>query len=320
MLNIEKKLISLNYSKGVTIIPKYVVVHETDNESPTADAEGHYNYWNSDPNAQTSAHFVVDENKAIQLGEFNWRMWHCGEKYNPNIGNFNTIAVEICVNGNYMKARQNAIELIKDYILPKTGIPVSNLIRHFDVTGKTCPRKMINNPSLWKDFINQVSGGQANNYENPSNSTNIKLLSNFSVDPNARIQGDWFYVRDSSGNIIPDRYVSNGDEIAVINISAGTQLVEVEYKSITGYVVRAYIKNVSSLIKYYYPYQYQNGSTSEDTFEDSDLKYRVGKLSPYEKATPLYRKSGKLCVAYDTSSGKHTKSAFVNYDGQFSKF
>ena len=72
--------------------------------------------------------------------------------------NRNTINIEICVNkdGNYEKARKNAIELVR-YLIQSTGIPAERVIRHFDAKGKWCPRKMMDNLELWEDFKRQIS-------------------------------------------------------------------------------------------------------------------------------------------------------------------
>ena len=71
--------------------------------------------------------------------------------------NRNTINIEICVNedGNYEKARQNAIGLVK-HLMGEAGIPANRVIRHFDAKGKYCPRKMMDSPELWEDFKGQV--------------------------------------------------------------------------------------------------------------------------------------------------------------------
>jgi len=77
-MNIEKKPISMNYSKGITIAPKYIVIHETDNTNKGANALAHFNYWNTNASAQSSVHFVVDDKRVIQLAELYWRCWHVG--------------------------------------------------------------------------------------------------------------------------------------------------------------------------------------------------------------------------------------------------
>ncbi len=161
-MNIEKKLIAMNYSKGVVIKPKYVVIHETANKAKGANALSHFNYWNTNAAANSSAHFIVDDKQVIQLGEFEngkcLKMWHVGDnKGKSDITNDNSIGIEICVNsdGDYAKARQNAIELTR-YILAKTGLPVSAVKRHYDAWGKHCPATMLDTPELWTDFIKHL--------------------------------------------------------------------------------------------------------------------------------------------------------------------
>lgn len=157
-MNIEKNLISKNYTKDVTIIPQFIVIHETDNIATGANADAHYMYWNKNDNANSSVHFVVDDKKIIQLLELNQKAWHVGDnKGYSNITNNNSIGIEICVNadGDYTKARQNAIELVK-YLLKVLGLSADKVVRHKDASGKYCPRKMLDNPKLWTDFKTQI--------------------------------------------------------------------------------------------------------------------------------------------------------------------
>ncbi|MBU5591155.1 N-acetylmuramoyl-L-alanine amidase [Clostridium sp. MSJ-4] len=141
---------------------------------------------------------------------------------------------------------------------------------------------------------------------------------NTEIVANAKVVNDWFYVRDAVGNIIDGR-IDIGDGIEVLDISYSKQLVLVKYPTPNG-TRTEYIKNVPSLIKYLYAYQYENGSTSETIYQDSTCTQIIGYLNPHEKATPLYRRNGILHVAYDTTLGKHTKSGYVKYKGNFTKF
>ena len=153
-MNIEKRLISKNYSKGVTITPQFIVIHETDNTSVGANADAHFKYWNTYDKANSSVHFVVDDAKVIQLLELNQKAWHVGDNNGySKITNNNSIGVEICVNsdGDYTKARENCIELVK-YLLDITDLSADKVVRHNDASGKYCPRKMLDNPQLWIDF------------------------------------------------------------------------------------------------------------------------------------------------------------------------
>ena len=157
-MNIEKRLISKNYSKGVTITPQFIVIHETDNTSVGANADAHFKYWNTYDKANSSMHFVVDDTKVLQLLELNQKAWHVGDNNGySNITNNNSIGIEICVNsdGNYINARLNAIELVK-YLLGVTDLSADKVVRHNDASGKYCPRKMLDNPQLWIDFKNTI--------------------------------------------------------------------------------------------------------------------------------------------------------------------
>jgi N-acetylmuramoyl-L-alanine amidase CwlA len=160
MLPIQKILIDINYSKGVFITPFYIVIHETDNTSYGANAIANRNYFANHSEAQASTHFVVDDKNIIQCAELNWKCWHVGDnKGYSDITNSNSIGIEICVNsdGDFAKAKQNAIELTK-YLIAQLNIPINRVVRHYDSSGKHCPRIMLDNPQMWIDFTNQLKG------------------------------------------------------------------------------------------------------------------------------------------------------------------
>ena len=163
-LNLKTALITINYTVGKVITPRYIVIHETANPAKGADADAHRRYFGTNKAAKASAHFVVDDTCAIRLGEFEpgrcWEMWHVGkgrQVKNP-IYNSNSIGIEICVNadGDYETARQRAV-LLTRYVMEKTGIPAACVVRHYDAWGKNCPATMLAHPELWLDFHNQVS-------------------------------------------------------------------------------------------------------------------------------------------------------------------
>lgn len=132
---------------------------------------------------------------------------------------------------------------------------------------------------------------------------------------NARVSGDFFYVRDSSGNVIPGEIINDGSSIGVLDVSYSKQLTLVNYRK-DGIIKTGYIKNVPSLIKYEFQNMYQNGSTRETVYDENGNQ--IGSLDPWEKATPLYSMGNRLCVVYNTGKGQNTKSGFVNYWGGFS--
>ena len=157
-LNIEEKLLPFNYQKNVEIKPEYIVIHETGNYDSGFDAEHIYSYWSKDSSAERSAHFIVDENKTIQMLKLNWKGWHVGDNNgHSDITNSNSIGIEICVNddGNYMVGRARAIRLVK-YLMTELNIDVDHVVRHFDASGKNCPEVMLKFPFLWDDFKTQI--------------------------------------------------------------------------------------------------------------------------------------------------------------------
>ncbi|WP_138329537.1 SH3 domain-containing protein [Clostridium perfringens] len=160
-IKVNKQLIDINYSQGVTINPKYIVIHDTDNRQAGANAMANRNYFANHPNAKASAHYIIDEGNIIQALEDTWKGWHVGDGNNPNINNSTTIAIELCVNkeNDFDKTLENGIELTK-YLMNKYNIPAENVVMHRDASGKTCSRMMIEDrPSLWHYFKERISGG-----------------------------------------------------------------------------------------------------------------------------------------------------------------
>lgn len=162
-ININRDFISTKNTYIGRNAPVYIVIHETDNYAKGAGARRH-------AEAQflghlsTSVQYYSGSDGIYQAAEHTDGTYAIGIEYGGNhavhdANNRNTINIEICVNsdGDYTKARQNAIELVK-YLMQVTGIPADRVIRHYDAKGKYCPRKMMDSPELWEDFKKQISG------------------------------------------------------------------------------------------------------------------------------------------------------------------
>ena len=160
-----------NYSKGRHTAIKYLVLHYTANNGDTAFSNCKYF---SGANRNASAHYFVDE-KGIYRSVRDMNVaWHCGSmngykhKYCRNT---NSIGIEMCSridsNGKFYikeKTIANAIELTK-YLMEKYDIPVENVIRHYDVTGKMCPRPFVENGKLWLDFRYKLEEEEVKRYK-----------------------------------------------------------------------------------------------------------------------------------------------------------
>ena len=158
-----------NYTKGRKQNIKYIVVHYTANDGDTARNNGNYF---SQPKRNASAHYFVDENEIIQSVKDTNTAWHCGAKSykHPKCRNDNSVGIEMCSEkddkGQYYinQATQNrTIRLIK-VLMGKYNIPVENVLRHYDVTGKLCPEPFVRNQVQWLDFkkmLNEQKEGGA---------------------------------------------------------------------------------------------------------------------------------------------------------------
>ena len=161
---------------------KYIVIHYTANDGDTDENNG--NYFNG-ANRKASAHYFVDDDSVTQSVPDNYVAWHCGGGLQGSSGhtfyqkctNTNSIGIEICddvKNGKvYPSAKtiENAIELTKT-LMKKYNVPASNVIRHYDVTGKSCPAYWCGSDvknKKWKtEFWNKLS---SNTNTSSSNST-----------------------------------------------------------------------------------------------------------------------------------------------------
>ena len=143
-------------------------------------------------------------------------------------------------------------------------------------------------------------------------SSDIPVQSTFSYPNNAQVKGDFLYVRDANGNILAGHSVSDGDYITVLDVGYTKQLAFVEYPTNSG-VSSGYVTNATTLINYLNSGGWNNGSTIELVYDGNGIQ--IGSLSPYENATPLYRKGVMTEVVYNTDKGVNTKSGFVKYSG-----
>lgn len=191
---------------------KYIVIHYTGNDGDTAENNGKYF---QTANRKASAHYFVDDSVVVHSVPDNRVAWSVGgSKYNNGGGslhgiakNANTLNIELCdtnKNGT-VKATSatinNALALTKE-LMSKYGISASNVIRHYDVTGKSCPAYWVND-STWKsEFHNKLtqashadglsdtkdSDGNWYYYKNNQVATDVTTV--------AKNKNGWWYVKN----------------------------------------------------------------------------------------------------------------------------
>ncbi|WP_405153118.1 N-acetylmuramoyl-L-alanine amidase [Paenibacillus sp. FSL K6-0108] len=117
-----------------------ITIHNTGNPSSTAANE---RAWLTNPtNTRTASfHIVVDEREAVECIPLNENAWHSGDGSGASSGNRTSIGIEICESGSYAKTLDNAATLVAS-MLKERGWGVDRLRRHYDWSGKICPRLM----------------------------------------------------------------------------------------------------------------------------------------------------------------------------------
>lgn len=155
-MEIRQNLTECNYTPKIGRTIQYIVVHYTGNKGDTAF--GNTKYFKSE-NRGASAHYFVDRTSVWQCVKDNDIAWHCGAKtyIHPKCRNGNSIGVELCdgVGGFDSKTLANAKELIR-YLMQKYSIPIDNIVRHYDITGKECPKPFTDSPKDWEKFKKEL--------------------------------------------------------------------------------------------------------------------------------------------------------------------
>lgn len=168
-MNIIEKLLAINpYSRSGEKQHKIekIVVHWVGNANTSAIANR--NYFNNLRNTHityASAHYIIGLNgEIIRCIPEDEVAFHAGN-YSVNR---KSIGIENCHpdwGGKFNSNTYNSlIELCAD-ICRRYNLSANDIIRHYDVTGKACPKYYVENESEWIKFKNDVASklGQATN-------------------------------------------------------------------------------------------------------------------------------------------------------------
>lgn len=240
-MNINREFLSQRNINGTGNPCKYIVIHETDNYNKGANARTHAKAQHDGNFSDMSVHYYCGSDGIYQAAEHTCKCWHVGRTYvsnpnNPDCTNNNSIGIEICVNsdGDYATARQNAIDLVK-YLLQTTGIPADRVIRHYDAKGKYCPRKMMDNPSLWSDFKAQIQGGSPD-------VTPPEVDTSWSATGTATCTGNGVYYRPRpTMNCEPYGQLNKGNRFEVDGQKSG-EFVHINVNGTVGWMSEDYVK------------------------------------------------------------------------------
>lgn len=156
-MEINKRITKINFTPGNNKQNKYIVIHYV---GATGGAEANCIYFRDTYRGASANYFVGHKGEVWQCVEDKDIAWHCGStRYkHPYCRNDNSIGIELCCrqsnNGTWFfeeKTIAAAIELVKE-LMKKYNIPVSNVLRHYDVTGKICPEPYVRDTEAWNNF------------------------------------------------------------------------------------------------------------------------------------------------------------------------
>lgn len=155
---------------------QYIVIHYVGAESTAAN---NVKYFNAADRQASADYFIGHDGEIYEYNPdiLNKYSWHCGgpieSSHHPYYGkckNGNSIGIELCTKksgGNWTfsdKTVDAAALLVKD-LMDRFDIPADRVIRHYDVTGKSCPRVpgwgAVGGSTEWQKFKAIISGASA---------------------------------------------------------------------------------------------------------------------------------------------------------------
>ena len=131
---------------------KNIVIHYVAN--PGTTAKQNRDYFNND-DTKVSAHFVVGlEGEVIQcipLDEISSA---------TNDRNVDTVSIEVChpdESGKFADATYESVVKLTAWLCKKYNLTQNDVIRHYDVTGKDCPKYYVEHPAAWKQLQEDIA-------------------------------------------------------------------------------------------------------------------------------------------------------------------
>lgn len=160
-MNIEDRLLTINPMSRSGVkqdIVKKIVIHYVNN--PGSSAIQNRNYFESlkyQDRISVSAHYIIGLNgEIIRIIPEDEVAFHSGNKQ----VNRTSIGIENAhsdISGKFTTATYNSLIELLVYLVKKYNLnPLTDIIRHYDVTGKNCPKYYVINSLAFKKLKNDV--------------------------------------------------------------------------------------------------------------------------------------------------------------------
>lgn len=155
---LDVELLDVNeYSRPGTSLDHIngIVIHYTAN--PGSSAIANRNYFQGLKDAHTtkaSSHFIVGLD-----GEIVQCIPSTEISYASNQRNGDTLSIECChpdETGQFTDSTYQALVQLTGWLCSRFGLSSQDVIRHYDVTGKICPKYFVEHEDAWETFRQDV--------------------------------------------------------------------------------------------------------------------------------------------------------------------
>lgn len=157
-LSIQHDFLTKNpYSRSGRSLPRVngIVIHYTAN--PGSTAKNNRNYFENlkiTHSTSASSHFIIGLDgeiiQCIPLNEI---------AYASNNRNKDTIAIECChpdSTGRFNQATYQSLQKLVRALMQTYHLQNQDIIRHYDITGKICPKYFVDYPEQWQEFLDSL--------------------------------------------------------------------------------------------------------------------------------------------------------------------
>ena len=132
-----------------------IVVHDVANPGSTAMQNRNYFEGLKDSHlTEASSHFIVGlEGEIVQCVPTK------EVAYASNKRNKDTISIETChwtEDGTYTEETYESLVELTSWLCKKFDLTEKDIIRHYDITAKICPKYFVENEEAWKQFKEDV--------------------------------------------------------------------------------------------------------------------------------------------------------------------
>jgi len=166
-INSDYPASSGNYTNMTSRTIKYIVIHYVGTNGTALSVAKYF----QNSGREASAHYVVglasEDGQIYQIVDDIDKAWHCGTSgtyYHDECRNTNSIGIETACHNDTSDLTASSLDWYFDdetvdslvkltkYLMKKYGVDADHVVRHYDVTHKTCPAMWVHDEAAWEAF------------------------------------------------------------------------------------------------------------------------------------------------------------------------